>query len=148
MSSGLRFRLQRAARQIAQQHQHLNELLREIDHALAAGDRARLGKIFAAYRGLVDAHFSLEDEVFFPALHGLHPEHGSELEALSSEHVGFGAQLSRLEADLAADLVDSFERGLRGLVDELNRHETREEKLVRQLSDLGEGARSTSKPES
>lgn len=134
MSSGLRFRLRRAARHTAEQHRHLREILRDFDSAVAAGDRSWVAEVFALYRSALEAHFALEEDVLFPALHGLHPEHRAELEALADEHVELAAVLERLAAGLERDSMDRFGGTVRGLVKTLGRHEQREERLVRSLT--------------
>ena len=80
--SGLRYRLRRALRQIGEQHQQLRELHSRLRRAVASGDRRDARDGFRRYREAVGAHFALEDGVFFPALHGLHPEHAEELDPL------------------------------------------------------------------
>jgi hemerythrin-like domain-containing protein len=136
MASGLRYRIRRAARQISEQHRHMNELLREINEALAEGARERLMDLLVRYRGAMDAHFTLEDSVFFPALHGLHPKHADELDLLSHEHQGFAVELGRLRRFLEEGRLDAFSKTLQDFVNDVTRHEAREERLVQDLADL------------
>jgi hypothetical protein len=138
MIRGLRFRIQRAARKMAEQHQHIHGILRDFDHALADADLPRLGEIFESYRSALEAHFSLEEEVFFPGLHGLQPQHSAELDALSEDHATFAAELERLADALGQQPLARFERGFRELVGDLAQHERQEERIVRRLSE-GEG---------
>jgi len=144
MARGLRFRLGRAARHTAEQHRHIQEILRDFDRAVREGDRSALADVFRLYRSALTAHFSLEEEVFFPALHGLHPEHAGELDALSREHQEVNAVLEELDARVEAEEVDSFLRAFQELVDRLTGHEQREEALVHSLSDVGPGTGSES----
>jgi hypothetical protein len=135
LASGLRFRLRRAARRIAEQHQHMQEMARAVEGALAAPGEGRLAEALTRYRQALEAHFALEDEVFFPALHGLVPEEIRELEALSSQHGEFRAALARLDpaqAGLGADF--------RALHAALKEHEAREERVARRLSTAAPGA--------
>jgi hypothetical protein len=133
MATGLRYRLRRAAREMADQHQHIHEILADFDVVLADGSRDRVAELYGRYRSALEAHFALEEEVFFPALHGLQPEHGSELGALSREHEGFLAELAGLRARLADDHLGAFGRALRDLVRALELHERREEVIARSL---------------
>ena len=103
MATGLRFRLRRAARKIAAQHQHIHAILADFDVALAEGSPDRVAELYGRYRSALEAHFALEEEVFFPALHGLQPEHERELDALSRDHEGFLAELAGLGERLADD---------------------------------------------
>lgn len=136
MNDGLLYRVKRASRQIAEQHAHLSEILRGFEPLLERGDGGAVRELFQRYRGALDAHFSLEEAVFFPALHGLHPERSADLEALSAEHQEFLGKLARLSEGLEADL-EGFRRGLRAISSEFATHESREEKVVRQAA--GEG---------
>ena len=133
MSSGLRFRLKRAARQTGEQHEHIHEILRDFESAVADGDRERLVEVFGLYRSALAAHFQLEEEVFFPALHGLHPEHGEELEELAAQHVVVADALDDLALRIESESLDVFAAEVRALVVEMGHHEKREERLVRRL---------------
>jgi hypothetical protein len=138
MAKGLRFRIQRAARKMGEQHQHIHGILRDFDHALADADRPRVTEVFESYRSALEAHFSLEEEVFFPGLHGLQPQHSAELNALSEDHETFAAALERLADELGHAPLARFARHFRELVDDLGEHELREEQIVRRLS-AGQG---------
>jgi hypothetical protein len=133
MKDGLLYRVKRAARQIGEQHANLDEILRGFEPLLTRGDSAAVRELFQRYRGALDAHFSLEEGVFFPALHGLHPERSRELEELGAEHRGFLAKLEGLAGELDRDLV-GFGRGLKAIAGEFAAHESREERVVRQLA--------------
>jgi hypothetical protein len=133
MTHGLVYRVKRAARQIGEQHAQLDQILRELSGAVEQGRGDDARELLFRYRAAIEAHFSLEEEVFFPALHGLHPEHVGDLEGLGAEHAGFRQQIERLGPLLAADLA-GFAASLRSLVGQLSVHESREERLVRALS--------------
>jgi iron-sulfur cluster repair protein YtfE (RIC family) len=137
MVSGLRYRVRRAARQISDQHRHMSELRRRCDEALAGGGGEELREALLRYCGALDAHFALEEDVFFPALHGLRPEHTEELDALSREHEVFATRLTALrrctETESGGDgVVASFQ----AFAEEMRQHEAREERLVRKIADL------------
>jgi len=135
MVKGLRFRMRRVARKMAAQHHHIHEILRDFDRALTGGDRQRVGEVFEGYRSALEAHFALEEEVFFPGLHGLHPEHSDELNALSDDHATFAEELDRLAEILLHDGLESFGRAFRDLVADLGQHEQQEERIVRRLAE-------------
>jgi iron-sulfur cluster repair protein YtfE (RIC family) len=135
MATGLRYRLRRASRQIAEQHKHMRELGVELEQALKEQLPDKLKDVLQRFRGAMDAHFALEDGVFFPALHGLHPEQRNELEELSRQHQNFGVELERLRQSLEEDSLERFAAGFYELVKGLAMHEQREEKMVRSLAD-------------
>jgi hypothetical protein len=133
MTHGLLYRVKRAARQIGEQHALLGEILRALKPAIARGDTPEARSLIERYRRAIDAHFTLEEDVFFPALHGLHPNHAKELELLGAEHAGFRLQVDRLGSLLDGSLGE-FEAKLGSYERELEVHETREERLVRELA--------------
>ena len=127
---GLQHRVGRIERQIATQHRHLGPLCDQIRSALERGDRGGAHDALHGYEQAIRAHFALEDEMFFPALHGLHPEHGPELEALAAEHVELSADVQGLvDRTALTDLAD-LARALEAFQHTLREHEAREEKLV------------------
>jgi hypothetical protein len=136
LASGLRFRLRRAVRRMAEQHRHMQEVARAVEGALTEPGDGLLAEALGRYRQALEAHFALEDEVFFPALHGLYPEEVGELESLSREHADFRAALARLDPARAASLGDDF----RALTATLREHEAREERIARRLADAAPDA--------
>jgi hypothetical protein len=132
--SGLRYRMRRALRHIGDQHRQLHEILDRLEAAVASGDRQELRDAFVRYRHAIGAHFELEDSVFFPALHGLHPDEQEPLEALSGEHVGLLAELQRLGPLVEAPALDGFGAAFSGFRAGLAEHERREERLVARLT--------------
>jgi hemerythrin-like domain-containing protein len=132
--SGLRYRMRRALRQIGEQHRQLREILGRLEAAAAAGDRGELRDAFVRYRHAIGAHFELEDAVFFPALHGLHPEEQEPLEALSAEHGGLLAELQRFAALVEAPALEAFGAAFAGFRARLDAHERLEESLVSRLA--------------
>ncbi len=134
---GLRYRMRRALRQIGEQHRQLRQILDRLEAAVASGDRPELRNAFVRYRHAIGAHFELEDAVFFPALHGLHPEEGESLEALSGEHLGLLAELQHLAPLADAPALDGFGIAFSGFRAQLGAHERREEALVARLAESG-----------
>jgi iron-sulfur cluster repair protein YtfE (RIC family) len=141
METGLRHRLRRAARQMATQHEHLRTLIHAIADAAEDGRVAEIPESVDRLRGAIEAHFSLEDDVFFPALHGLRPEAGRDLNALMREHVDFLEELARLRTDLTTDALDTFAKGYRAFCKSIAEHECREERLVASLAEVFDAVR-------
>jgi iron-sulfur cluster repair protein YtfE (RIC family) len=135
METGLRYRLRRASRQIAEQHKHMRELGVEIEQALKEQLPDKLKDVLLRFHAAMEAHFALEDGVFFPALHGLHPEQRNELEELSQQHQNFGLELESLRQSIEEGALDRFATAFYELVKGLVMHEQREEKMVRSLAD-------------
>ena len=146
METGLRHRLKRVARQISDQHRHLRVVYAELAEALTGAEPAPDAlERFAHYREAIEAHFALESDTFFPAVHGLHADWGSALAALDRAHDQLREVLARLERCIQGGSSDDAARGLADFATELRDHEAREEELLAGLGEdgLGETARSS-----
>jgi hemerythrin superfamily protein len=134
METGLRFRLKRAARQIGEQHRNLDGICLELGEAIADGRIDTARDSFQRYCCAVEAHFTLEDEVFFPAIHGLHPEQSGALESLSRDHIVFSEQLRSMAEQMAQAGLEAFAKSFQVYAQTLAAHEGREEQLVSKLA--------------
>jgi hypothetical protein len=132
LETGLRHRLRRAVRQMREQHVHFEPLADALRRAGAAGSVEELRRALAHYAEALGAHFSLESEVFFPALHGLHPERSRELEALEREHEELLAELRGIGGGAGRAAPASLD----AFFDVLRAHERREEGLASELAEL------------
>jgi iron-sulfur cluster repair protein YtfE (RIC family) len=136
METGLRHRLRRAARQMTTQHEHLRALHAALVQSL---ENERIGEVregVERLRSAVEAHFSLEDGVFFPAVHGLHPESARELRGFVREHEDFLRELAALSDMLATGTLDAFAQRYRDFCESVAGHEAREERLAASLAHL------------
>jgi iron-sulfur cluster repair protein YtfE (RIC family) len=133
METGLRLRVKRAVRQMSDQHRHIRAIHGSIRDALARGGASDAEAALDRLQSAMEAHFALEDEVFFPALHGLRPEFAEALETLSREHAEFAAGLRRMIADLQASGVEALQNGFEAYTRALVDHEGREEEIVTEL---------------
>jgi len=126
---GLEKRIAFEARRISSQHRQLDAFHELVARALEAGDPTAVLAAFTRFRDALEAHFAMEDDVFFPALHGLRPELESELTALVQQHHALRAQLVRVQELFDAERIGDGGRVLDAMVDVLIEHETREERL-------------------
>lgn len=127
MRTGLRHRLQRALRRVEEQHRHLGTVEEELDRALTGGAASEVASWVGVLRDALRAHFELEEQVVFPALHGLVPGFREELEQLERDHAAFLGALD----DLVARRDGSPSAPMRALRERLARHEQAEERLMR-----------------
>jgi len=125
-------RLAHEARRIASQHAYLDALEATTLRALERGDPVEMRQALDGFRGSLDSHFTLEEQVHFPALHGLRAEWEAELLALVREHQRFRSVLVELGAGARRSPPDAAElaAAFRELTAELGRHEQREEQLL------------------
>jgi hypothetical protein len=121
-------RLAHEARRVAAQHEALDAFEREVRAAFEIGSASAIAASLRSLERALLAHFAIEEDVHFPALHGLDPGFAAEIQNLVREHVAFREALARLIADTAATgagRVAAFAE----LADGLRKHENREEAL-------------------
>jgi hypothetical protein len=141
MDAGLQLRLRRARRQIESQHSHLHTLYESVADAIAKGTVELVRETGEQLLAAIEAHFSLEDGVFFPAVRNLHPQHRQELNELVREHERYRKKLMGMLGDLGSDGLDAFAAGYRELATSVVDHENREERLLSLLAGDGGAAR-------
>jgi len=127
---GLRRRLARATRRLSGQHEYLDALLATTRRALERNTPSEAREALHAFQGALDAHFALEEQVHFPALHGLDPARNREIEALVLEHRALRDRLLVLERKVGREPRDGVARDFVELGAALRDHETREERLL------------------
>ena len=137
---GLRLRLAHEARRIASQHSYLDALDEATQLAFESGEPGEMQRALHAFQGSVEAHFAVEEQVHFPALHGLRPDFQAELDELIREHVRFREELHRIEAslrNLGADGAGAHvPAAFRDVAARLRRHEEREERLLARAGEM------------
>ncbi len=126
----LRNHLKRASDQIQAQHRRLEPLFEDLGSVLEGGSSRDAQTAAFRLDGAVKAHFLLEEEVVFPAIRGLRPQHQVELEALAADHQSLGAglqtvidQILKGQLDLAAASLESCRLAMKD-------HENREEAFL------------------
>lgn len=130
---GLEKRMGREARRISSQHRQLDELYALVEDALERGDAADAALRLTRFADALEAHFSLEDNLYFPALRGMRPELGGELEALSREHGEMLVSLAAIRTRLDGGDAGGCAADLEALALRLAGHEAREEDLVARI---------------
>lgn len=126
---GLRMRLAHEAKRVAAQHEAIDAFEREVRAAFEGGEAAAIERSLRSLERALVAHFAIEEDVHFPALHGFDTGLAREIQDLVREHVSFREALARLIADGGAgaspDRIAAFAR----LTAALRKHEDREEAL-------------------
>jgi hypothetical protein len=126
---GLRLRVAQESRRISSQHRQLDDLHAFVAAALEQGDASTACQQFCRFKDALDAHMSLEDELYFPALHGLEPALEAELVRLAQDHRRFRSDLAALERSFDAGDLGSCQTALDRFVGQFAAHELREEDL-------------------
>ncbi len=123
-------RLAHASRRLPAQHDFLDALLATTGRALERMSPGEAQEAMRGFRGALEAHFQLEEEVHFPALHGLQPGLEAELEALVREHRALRGRLLALESRTGRETGPALVRDFAALAESLRQHESREERLL------------------
>ncbi len=131
---GLRKRIGRDAQRISSQHQRLNSFQEQLANTIDEGEVASARAVFLRFSDALDAHFTVEETMSFPALHGLRPELGRELSDLVQEHDGFRRDLERLQGLLERSKLPESGSLLADLSTALAAHERREEILLERIT--------------
>jgi hypothetical protein len=129
---GLKLRVSAEGRRISSQHRQLDAIFARVEAALERGAEQDARDALQRFRDAWEAHTSLEDGFYFPALRGLRPELGARLDALSAEHERFREAIERVEAVFgdAAARAEALDRFVSGIAE----HERREEALLAEIT--------------
>jgi hemerythrin-like domain-containing protein len=135
---GLALRVQRGARTISIQHRQLDDFYLRVATALDEGELDTARAAFARFSDALEAHFALEEGLYFPALHGLRPGLGRDLERLCDEHQQLRETLARLARSIERGGCESCASLLHRFAGDLAEHERREEDLLASFQKGGE----------
>lgn len=126
-------------RAIAAEHRRLEAIFAEVMGALREGEPPdAIGDAFAALREAIEAHVDQEDQLYYPALRALRPEHRPAIERLIASHAQFRAHLAEVAALVAGGEVARVGAALEALLRGFAAHEVAEEGMLRALdTELG-----------
>lgn len=127
---GLGLRLRREALRIASQHHQLDQFHEVFENAMARGDAAAAELSFARFADALVAHFAIEEQVYFPALHGRDVAAASELAELAREHETLRSAVDEILVALRAGDLPACEAAVGAWLPRLVLHERREEALL------------------
>ncbi len=127
--SGKRVHLHYETTRVSSHHEKLNVLYADLQVELDAGQWQDALVHFCRMKDGLEAHFEVEEQVYFPAVHGLLPDRGALLDDLTTDHARFREQLERIEESIREGNLDSGRRDIPVLVERLRRHEQGEERL-------------------
>jgi hypothetical protein len=130
-SIGLRRRIQRIVNQVRRQHHALAEAQAELEQALREGRVDAIMRACERYCEALRAHFDLEEQVFFPAVHGLLPDRERTILGLDRDHLRFREEAEALGGRVERGDWSGCQAALRILRSALDEHEATEEELVR-----------------
>jgi iron-sulfur cluster repair protein YtfE (RIC family) len=131
---GLRYRMRSERRRISSQHRKLDELFAAVDEALFRSGIHTARVAFTRFGDALEAHLSLEESIYFPALHGLRPDAAGELDHLLAEHTELRRRMRELSALFEAGETETTAARLASLADRVADHEEAEELLIARIA--------------
>jgi len=132
---GLRVRMRNEERRVCSQHEKLDDLVQEIWLELDKDGPAKPKGDFLLFVSVLDAHMSVEEDVYFPALHGLRPDAGDELARLVDEHHALRESAERVTEAFRIGDRSSATRELDALARAVKAHEAAEEELIASINE-------------
>jgi hypothetical protein len=122
-------------RRISSQHKQLGDLYERVLASIVGGGPRKAVGDFLLFATALEAHMSVEEEIYFPALHGLRNDVGNELVDLVTEHQRIREALPQVQQRLAADVSAAAHEALEALADRVERHEREEEALLARITE-------------
>jgi Hemerythrin HHE cation binding domain len=133
--AGLKLRMRGEERRISSQHRQLEELFAEVLASLQNGGVRKGISDFLLFSTALEAHMSVEEDIYFPALHGLRSDVGPELEALMNDHQGLRAKVARIREMLTQEDKRLGLEALDELAADIGQHEGQEEELIARITE-------------
>lgn len=128
-------RMRGEERRISSQHRQLEDLFARVLGSVEAGGPRKAVGDFLLFSTALEAHMSVEEEIYFPALHGLRNDVGEELAQLVEEHESIRTSLPSVQRHLNESDEGVALRVLGELADRVSRHENQEESLLARITE-------------
>ena len=122
------------------EHSELAELVQAVEKTLARGSLERTSRALEDLEGVLDAHFTVEERVYFPVVERLSPRHQSVIRTAREEHVRISELLDELRDLVNRGEIAAAHRSLSYLLDHFRAHEEQEVKLIEDLAALEVGS--------
>ena len=132
--AGLRLRMRGEEHRIVSQHEKIDDLCREIYAQLEKDGPQSAMNDFLLFEQALAAHMTVEEDVYFPAFHGLRSDIAGELDGLVSEHVDLRAAVADVKQALKQGATDRARFSLESLARRIEDHEAAEEELIARIN--------------
>jgi hypothetical protein len=132
---GLRLRMRSEEQRITSQHERLDELCREVYTRIDKDGAALAINDFLLFMTALDAHMTVEEDIYFPALHGLCADAGDELTTLVGEHSELRQGADEIRLCLKSGDREGARLGLDRLARQISEHEQAEEDLIARITE-------------
>jgi len=131
----LRSQMRGEERRIESQHQRLDSLCRELYWRIDKDGPTHAISEFLLFITALDAHMTMEEDVFFPVLYGMRADLGPEFEALVDEHAEFRIEAAEIKDRLQANDREGSRVALELLARRISVHERVEEELLARITE-------------
>lgn len=115
------------------EHAELDWLTRTLEESVARGSRALARDATEELCRVLDSHFAIEEQTYFPMIERLSDGHGPAVQAALRGHVKIREHLGELDKRVAAGDLRSARSDLSALLQEFRDHERREARLIAAL---------------
>lgn len=120
-----------------QDHSELDRLVDALLAALGSSSAAAARAALEELREAMHAHFSVEEDVYFPLVERLSPRHAPEVRRAATAHDLVRSGLDEIQTRLGSGDLAAARSILLGLLAEFRRHEEREANLIADLTGSG-----------
>ncbi len=127
-------KLRKASRRIASQHHKLESFYSVVSNALAKGEENEADAGLTSFINALDAHFTLEDREWFPALAKIGSTLRRETSELAAEHQKFRHDLDQVRKRLRMKEFEAAIACFDQFLYELARHDDREERMLARIA--------------
>ncbi len=118
-----------------QHHKHCDDLFADAESACGNGDWEAGGKFFALLHDQLEAHFSSEEELLFPAFEAATGMTSGPTEVMRGEHRQMRDLLGQMSSGLADRDGDTFSGAAETLLILMQQHNMKEENILYPMCD-------------
>ena len=123
-----------------QHHKHCDDIFADAESACGNGDWEAGGKLFALLQSQLEAHFSSEEELLFPAFEAATGMTSGPTEVMRGEHRQMRDLLGQMSSGLAELDGDAFSGAAETLLILMQQHNMKEENILYPMCDNALGA--------
>ncbi len=116
-----------------QEHSELDQLVEDVQSAMAQGSSQSAGTALEELSEALDAHFTVEENVYFPLIEKVSPRHSPALQGVRQGHQKIRETLEDLRDLIERAQFTPAKRTLALLLDHFHEHEVAETSLINDL---------------
>lgn len=125
-------------------HHHCDDLFAEAENVVSDGDIDAGKKSFEAFHREMEVHFSMEENVMFPAFEKMTGMTAGPTDVMRSEHVQMREVFAQMESAIGANNADEYLGLSETLLMIMQQHNFKEEQMLYSMADNVLGAEAES----